>query len=659
MKILTKKNGIALVAVLTVLLVLTLLLPAMFTMSENATYWSVVGKDIQRASYLARSICEMSIGTFKTTYSRESNDSASATSKIQAEYDKLQQKKISEIKTNIVKMYVNQDDGEDYRYSTDLHKTTFQPLSLEGYDYIGEGSCTITYSNSIEYFLQDLTNNKTYQIEDNTSMTAKTIYKTLYDTAAVKGDILQNHKDLVLEITGESENNLKNHTFTVTSLQNEAFLFTSTATVNGKKATRSAIVVLPTNPAEKNWLVYQSKKENGTYKKEGTGNETFVNLDMATGMSVIEYSDGGINADDYKPQTLLTFSCLGNMHITTKGLKDLDGNLVENVSAYDGTDYVLDCAPGLNTTPANDPTYRIIDGINAAQYHPGEATADVQDDIQRGNFIAFTATNSITVDLPVQLLVNPCRASRIGDMTLDYLFDWELEWYNRLQLTHKNQSIYKNLVFQAPDIVFNRGVDMLVSFYTPNNNRDARRITSVTLSAPENSTYSYKKDNGEVVRAGRVLFMEDCYVYVVNYGDDGSGYSDSWYEFPRTVYYRDSDFTKIKVASAGDMYYFNTEVALKSKTTNKDTPIGFSLAAYAIETKYYNDYINSAGQTSSWWEIWTKMQQAIFSQYLYFGNEPVYEPDDFRLIGNMFEDGFASGDITSVDPDELYVLWLD
>ena len=64
MKILTKKNGIALVAVLALLLVLTLLLPAIFTMAENATKSAMKGQDTQRASYLARSMAEMSVAAF-------------------------------------------------------------------------------------------------------------------------------------------------------------------------------------------------------------------------------------------------------------------------------------------------------------------------------------------------------------------------------------------------------------------------------------------------------------------------------------------------------------------------------------------------------------------------------------------------------------------
>lgn len=62
MNILTKRNGIALVAVLAILLVLTLLLPLMFSMSENAMATAMTGSDEQRASYLARTMIGKDLG---------------------------------------------------------------------------------------------------------------------------------------------------------------------------------------------------------------------------------------------------------------------------------------------------------------------------------------------------------------------------------------------------------------------------------------------------------------------------------------------------------------------------------------------------------------------------------------------------------------------
>ena len=68
MSILTKKNGVALIAVLAILLILTLLIPAMFTMSETATEAAMRGTDQFRASYLARTMIEMSVAAFQDAY---------------------------------------------------------------------------------------------------------------------------------------------------------------------------------------------------------------------------------------------------------------------------------------------------------------------------------------------------------------------------------------------------------------------------------------------------------------------------------------------------------------------------------------------------------------------------------------------------------------
>ena len=74
MNILTKRNGIALVAVLAILLVLTLLLPLMFSMSENAMATAMTGSDEQRASYLARTMIEFSVGAFQGIYDDAEED---------------------------------------------------------------------------------------------------------------------------------------------------------------------------------------------------------------------------------------------------------------------------------------------------------------------------------------------------------------------------------------------------------------------------------------------------------------------------------------------------------------------------------------------------------------------------------------------------------
>ena len=79
------------------------------------------------------------------------------------------------------------------------------------------------------------------------------------------------------------------------------------------------------------------------------------------------------------------------------------------------------------------------------------------------------------------------------------------------------------MVFQAPVIPFNGRLDMLMSFYQSNPS-DARRMSSVVLAAPTSTPYSYENRDREnkVVKAGMVYFTEDCYLWIIPYGENGS-----------------------------------------------------------------------------------------------------------------------------------------
>ena len=65
MKILKARNGIALVAVLAIMLISSMFIPVMFNLSDASVYSAVRGTDRQRASYLARTVTEMSVAAFK------------------------------------------------------------------------------------------------------------------------------------------------------------------------------------------------------------------------------------------------------------------------------------------------------------------------------------------------------------------------------------------------------------------------------------------------------------------------------------------------------------------------------------------------------------------------------------------------------------------
>lgn len=694
MNILTKRNGIALVAVLAVLLILTLLLPLMFSMSENALYSAVNGTDIQRASYLARSVCEMAVGTFKTTYNVEIPDRVLngnaengdedyvAILAMQRAYNKLYDGEISAINTNPVTMYSKKDatDPNDVSKESIVYSNQKGVTSFGDYTPVGTGNCVITYQSQNEFYLVDNESNY-YVIEPDGTKDGKPTssdFDKLH--TIIRGDGENNGTNPLEDATGkalikkitqiEDEKELEGKTFSVTKVDNRRIIFDATATVNGMTQTRQCVLVLPTYPAKQQWLIFQGPNV-------GTRNELFVNPEKATGLTPINYSQIGSITDGsyaYQAQSLLTFSCLGNMKVDTVDLTGKDQNytdknptpLVPLDSNGDGKftkedqyfkdnyinhkdddgdsdpvpipqSFAMGIAPGLNTTPNGDENWAIIDGINSANYY---------NDTQRNNFVAFSAQNSLTVDVPVRLIVNPTRASRLGDG-----FD-------------TNHSIFKSFIFQAKDIVFNKQVDMFVSFYTPTFGSDARRMSSVVLSAPPGS-YPYVKESENIkVNAGKVFFLEDCYVWIINYGNDGSGYSDNWYEVASTVYYKDSDLLKVKIASAGDVYYFNSDITM-TQTGDGGRPIktGFNLAAYAIEVIYMQNYNTLVTDATPWWDIWQKANQALFGWYLksdymdFHAKNPTYDEDDFYKIGNIYEGGDV--DLSIPDSDQLYTYWSD
>ena len=220
---------------------------------------------------------------------------------------------------------------------------------------------------------------------------------------------------------------------------------------------------------------------------------------------------------------------------------------------------------------------------------------DTKEVAQMDNFVAFTSTNAIQVDMPVNLLVNPCRANRLGD-----------------NISRKNGSLYKVMMFQAPTIQFNRRIDTMMSFYVPTNNADARRMSSIVLMAPEDTPYSYwNEDRQKVVKAGMVYFQEDCYLWIIPYGEDGS--ASSW---------------------AG----FLSE-----------------LTGYYLETEYIPNMEQI--ETGDWWQIWSNTKTAIFANYMNgaFGErETTYVKDDFKYFGNMKTDPIEVPEV-----DDYYTIWTD
>ena len=465
-----------------------------------------------------------------------------------------------------------------------------------GYTAIGSGNCKITYDDSIHYYYTIIETQEVIEIDERE-------YES--KLSSLEGALAQ----------GNSVS------YSVSKKENKNVTFQSFATVKGITSTRTCVLVLQTYPGEEEWLVF-GIETNGDSIPTG-GNQVFVDPDKASARIPIEY-DQAIGSS-YIKQTLLVYSAVGNMLIKPVAFKDPSGN--SHSTGVQNSEFVLGVQPGLNTTPNNDPTYAVIDGVNY------DNSLDVA---QMNNFIAFTSTNAIQVDMPVNLLVNPCRAKRLGD---GYI----------LGAGDPNGSLFKIMIFQSPTIQFNKRLDMMMSFYQ-RDNEEARRMSSIILSAPESTPYSYyNNDRRQSVKAGRVFFTEDCYLWIIPYGEDGS--SSAWTGFlSETVYERDSDFTKIRIANAGDVWLFNSDIMVDGER------VGLSLTGYILETEYIPNM--ESYEDGEWWQIWSNTKTAIFANYMQgaFGErEKTYVKDDFRFIGNINE----GDNIPYPEVDDYYTVWKD
>lgn len=615
MKILTKRNGIALIAVLAVLLVLTLLIPVMFTMSENATKAAMQGTDEQRASYLARTMIEMSVAAFEDFY-----DMADEGQEPYATQMKSFLKQHKFITAETVYMYrvnsvaypekpyrIDYDSDDAYNAAVEAYNSAMEAYETdgiiystsatvpEGCDSVGEAECSITYIDEPSYYAIDPDGNTT-PIDVNTYTGGKDKLEELISNGVDASSTTQYVK-----------------------IDNKNVVFQSSAKVNGKSGTRRCVLVLPTKPSESNWIA----------PAEIGSNQIFPNTKLATGRTNINYDAGTFLDGKALKQPLYIFSCLGNMVISEKnmtintaveGAEPYYVNYAEycknHAISYNVANMSLGLHPETGTRePDNDPTFNCLRTYNMKSWSE-DATLD--------NFVAYTATNAIQVDLPVNLLVNPCRTNRIGDG-----FD-------------KNYSLYKVLVFQAPTIVFNKSVNSLISLNVEDN---AYRMTTIMFAAPKSTPYSYVNGsrNKKTVKAGKVFFAEDVYIWVIPYDDNGSNYNT------QTVYYKNKDIILYKIANAGDIYYFNAEV--ETTVNGKETNSGFSLTGYFMDVIYNQHGDNFTN--NKWWQLWSNAKLALFNRLHENYAGRTYVTDDFKWIGNVYS---GTGDKLPVI-DDFYVIW--
>ena len=739
MKIFKARNGIALAAVLVIMLITSLFIPVMFSLGDTSLSIAVQGEDRQRASYFARTVTEMSVAAFKAFESNEhvrcktkvydnnictscglkkydsrkpnEKDSAVSDDMIAAYNNLIGQpipsasgttpplilgdtgypERVTSITTDVIVMAVRThptetqqlyyvrylDDsgnalagwveisafehrklGEELQKFKDANKTTgavapyqlypdptdssstggttdsSSEISLPNdapkeeikyfsctkdnngnvilpteitngvYKEIGRGYCEITYDNSTTYYrtIVEKDASKYTDKENDYYKKIETISKTQYDAG--------------IEYLSDPTNTGKIYSYS--KKENKNVKFKSYVTVDGFTSSRTCILVLPTYPSEEEWLEFGvADPDDPTQLIPSGGNQIFVDPDKATSLVPITYTDPALAS--YVKQNLLVYSSVGNMVIRPTSYKNAATGATETAGA-NNTKFVLGIQPGLNTTPNNDPTYETIDSVN---YESSTAVS------QMNNFVAFSSTNAIQVDLPINLLVNPCRANRAGD--------------NKIFGTNANGSLFKIMLFQAPIIQFNDTVDMMVSFYVRQRSSTdsmARRMSSVVLMAPESTPYSYYHNTyHRIVKAGMVYFAEDCYLWIIEPGDDGSS-SSGWGFLAETVYKRDSDFYKMKIADAGDVYYFNSEVK------NNGENVGFSLTAYMVETKYIKKMSSASG-------IWNKIASTAITSGSY---TEIYDINDWQFVGNT-NDGSLSVEPPKVDG--YYTYWVN
>ncbi len=734
MNIITKRNGIALVAVLAILLVLTLLLPLMFSMSERAMEAAMTGTDEQRASYLARTMIEFTVSAFQDCYDAAEEDESEGyeipdnpddvTEELKGtDLYKLDQfLKVSKtMDVSVMYMYRNTavsyktdsstfEARKDWESDADYRKRYLEYFHKE---YEKEGiiySTTVPVGYTQEQALngeipQGVTCTVAYNDKDGNAFTANgeylgcaqcdvvyndaaEYYKTWYDTAENRwitelitdDNAEQQYTNYLEQAKGaiSSNNELEKTQPQIFKVQNKNVEFTSRAFINGKGAMRRCILVLPTKPAESNWIVPANIESN----------QIFPDTSQCSGVTALSMKNNSyfIDGEAVKGQPVYGFSCLGNMVISTKKIKykaakddylglaegtfmdysdyviayndkvdahnaEVDAHNAE-VDAYNAanpdnkrTDYrndyhtlissnLADFSFGLHpetTTinPERDPTFSTLKTNNMRTW-ASEATRD--------NFVAFTATSGIQFDMPVNIIMNPCRTGRIGDGI------------------QRNKSLYKILYLQAPTIVFNDTVNTFISLYTKTSalalifDYNAYRMSTIILAAPESTPYTMEVPSVpsnpssplKTVKAGKVYFAEDAYVWLVPFTENGSNYRT------QTVYYKGKDIILYKFANAGDVFLFNAEK--ETMINGESKKAGFSMTSYFMDVIYKKDTTDT--NNVRWWQLWSGIQSLIFDAAVEGARPQTYYPEDLQWVGNM-----NTGTQSSPNVDDFYVIW--
>ena len=655
MKILKARNGIALVAVLTIMLISSLFIPLMFNLSDTSLYVAVKNSERQRANYFARTITEMCVASFTKIDTKRTKDNPDEDEKLNNEEkafvrtiinmsdpDSANYDPTGKIETQTIYMLSKMDNGEEViEYASD--ETVKNELISSGFVVKGEGSCTITFDGTVNY----------YKVKNDGTKEEIFPATTKPGDEGYKAELSEREKNYmnmirILDedgnpklngkkvIDGEYTKAVKNGTadYTLTKIQNKNLVFTATATVRGIKAEKQCVVVMKSTPSQEDSLVFGSPDIFNT-----GGNQIFVDPNKATAIMPISYGQtpelGGV-----QNQPLLIYSYMGNMVIQPHKFLDsypadekLDGAVRDEngrvTGGYNGTTLELGIAPGINYNDDNNPDSNIIAGVNYAEQ---------KYDIQYNNFVAFAASNAIRVELPINLMVNPCRTGRPGDWKIDV----GAILGGNIDLRPNNASLFKIMIFQSPIVQFAGKTTLMMSCYPMPEK--AYRMSSIVLTAPENTPYSYYNEaRGKTVKAGMVYFEQDCELWLIEY--DNSGVENSSLE---TIYRKNKDFKKTVIFKKGDVYYFNTEVPSRG-TSGKDEKVGVSLTGYWMETQYA-EKLDEDGKGSG---IWNETRHAVLKSYIN-QQDKMYVEDDMFYLGNIYEVG-SGFDVPPIE--DYYVVW--
>lgn len=669
MNVLTKKNGVALVAVMTLLMILTLLVPAMLTYADTATSIAVKGTDRQKAAYIARSGVEMAVSAFRSTYDDGNEDNETV---YEAAYRRLGgnlkagESALSELNAETIYLFIDTvapvptagPDGEIEEVPEDYYNSVYTTdydlyAGSDRYNYVGKVDVKITREDATHIFKVE-SDGTSYDICCNEAYAA--------DFNAACGGNVNNP----IKSSGTDD-------YSYVKQKYAQYDFVGVGDVNGSKATKkaSALDTMNTGDSSSGWLKPATVQENEEGDFEGTFDMIAVNPDSATSKQAVTYYDPvtGTNTQD-----VLIYSTYGNIiidaDVTYPSRSKLNNDMDWNISESKYNDMVstmplyLGCHPGLNYDDVEK------EG-NLSKY---VRCTNQPDRNKKGqSMVIFTATNAIQVNLPVNLTISPIRTNPEENPT-----------------GSKQQSIYKMMGFQANDIVFKDSILNFMSFTRPETDptlaNTGCRFGSVLLAATSSTPYSYYNiSRGKTVRAGKVTFLEDVYLVTIEYGDN-SGRIDwlsseaylNWNEklyrgkstldnertlyeivsptevkftFPKSGRFdfdggflvgNNRGFRFRKMFNKGDVYYFNAEVEEKSSGEK----VGLNLAGWWFESYFY-DYRQE--ETNN---LYKKLVYWVHD-FLFYEDDRTYKADDMHFIGNTYEDISYPPDLSTA----CYVIW--